>query len=67
MFGFDEDRTSILVSPAVFAQYHAILAGTTCDGATARAGDVQPNFEFDRVDAGPPPLPVLHLRSARSC
>lgn len=64
IYGFDEDHTSILVSPQVLAQYKAILDSVEPAGSIARplGGNVRIHFSYDDPGTGSRPLPVLVLK-----
>jgi pimeloyl-ACP methyl ester carboxylesterase len=65
VLGFDEDHTSILSSPEVFAQYAAILgdAGWRARGDTPApsGGVLRLQIAFEPAPPGPRPMPLLVL------
>jgi len=64
VYGFDEDHTSILASPQVLKQYHAVLAAADRKGAALPAGRLHVTFVFDGYDQGAKGQPTLLLRPA---
>lgn len=62
VYGFDEDHTSILASPLVLKQYHAILAAADRRDADSPAGRLHVTFFFDGHDDGAKGQPGLVLR-----
>jgi len=65
-YAFNEDHGSILQSREVLAQYNMVLHAYLSRHDVLRdhsGGYLRANFTFNKVDAGPSPLPQLILRA----
>lgn len=64
VYGFNENHTSILASPQVFAQFEAVLDAITKKGAGIAhgdAGNLHITFHYEQRDAVAKPDPILVL------